>query len=188
MPSVTHVAARGALLSARIDRMLGASPLAQLQRAAAELARGDDYYLGALLQLERVETLEAISALPVCDAVAQAAEQREYGGIAMKARLLAARAALQAGEAAAAAARWRAAEPLLKSLQPADCYPLTAAAIGLEILRAAGEGRRAAELLADALVWLRQTALPQVPEAFRDGFLQRNPVNRALLAAEGRLR
>lgn len=188
MPSVTHVAARGALLSARIDRMLGAAPAHDLRRAAAELARGDDYYIGALLELERAETMDAPHAVAVCDAVAQAAEQREYGGIAMKARLLAARAALQAGDAASAAARWRHTEPMLKTLQPADCYPLTAAMIGLEILCAAGERQGAAVLLADALGWLRRTALPQVPEAFRDGFLHRNAVNRALLRAEGRLR
>ena len=35
-PSVTHVAARGALLAARIARLLGASPAADLQRAARD--------------------------------------------------------------------------------------------------------------------------------------------------------
>jgi hypothetical protein len=188
LPSVHHVAARGAILSARIDRMLGASPTAALQRAAAELARGDDYYIGALLELERAETLAAAEALALGDAVAQAAEQREYGGIAIKARVVAARAALQAGDAALAAARWSELEPSLATLQPADSYPLVPAAAGIEILLAAGERQRAAELASRALDWLRQVALPRVPEAFRDSFLNRNPVNRTLLAAESRLR
>ncbi len=188
MPSVTHVAARGALLSARIDRLLGASPLADLQRAAAELARGDDYYIGALLALERSETLEAAEAMSVSDAVAREAGQREYGGIAMKARLLAARAALRAGDLPSAAARWNELEQRLQALQPADCYPLAAAVIGIEILLAAGSKERAAAVLAGALAWLRETALPQVPQAYRESFLQRNPVNRALLNAESRLR
>ena len=144
MPSVTHVAARGALLSARIARLLGASPLAGLQRARAKLARGEDYYLGALLELERAETLEAAAALPVCEAVARAAGPREYGGIAVKARLLAARAALgvpaMPPRRPLAGASWSAAA----TLHAADCYPLAAAAIGIEILLAGGKSERAA--------------------------------------------
>ena len=34
--------------------------------------------------------------------------------------------------------------------------------------------------------WVRRTALPNVPAAFRESFLQRNPTNRALLAAADR--
>jgi hypothetical protein len=60
--------------------------------------------------------------------------------------------------------------------------------VGVEILRASGQSERAATILAEALVWLRLTALPQVPEAFRDSFLHRNVDNRALLTAETRLR
>jgi hypothetical protein len=33
---------------------------------------------------------------------------------------------------------------------------------------------------------VRRVALPQVPAEFRDSFLQRNPTNRALLAAADR--
>jgi len=34
--------------------------------------------------------------------------------------------------------------------------------------------------------WIRDTALPHVPEEFRDSFLHRNPTNLALLAAARR--
>lgn len=187
-PSVNHTAVRGAYLAARISRLLGSSPAADLKRAAAELARGDDYYVGALLELEQAETLDPAAALGVCDAVAQGAQQREYGGIEMKARLLAARAALRGGNAVSAAARWSELQVPRATLQAADCYPLTASAVGFEILMASGERERAAAELATAVRWIRDTALPQVPEAFRDSFLNRNPVNRSLLTAEGRLR
>ena len=187
-PSVWHVQARGAILAARIARQLGASPAADLQRAADALARGDDFYNRNLLELERSETLDAAEALAVCDAVAAAAEAREYGGIAMKARLLAARAALQSGQTAEAVARWDAAETLLSALHPADLYLPTAAAIGHEILQSAGASERAAHLLGDAVTWIRRTALPHVPEAFHESFLNRNPVNRTLLAAASRAR
>jgi hypothetical protein len=40
--------------------------------------------------------------------------------------------------------------------------------------------------LARGAQWVRRVALPQVPEEFRDSFLQRNPSNRALLAAADR--
>jgi uncharacterized protein with PIN domain len=182
------VAARGALLAARIARFLGSSPTVDLQRAREALARGSDYYIGALLELELAESIDAREALSACDAVAKAAEQREYGGIAMKARLLAAHAALRAGDAASALARWREQQGFLPTLHVADCYPPRAAAIGRDILLACGDADQAAQLLAAAVAWIRETALPQVPEAFRESFLDRNPVNRALLTAESRRR
>jgi hypothetical protein len=116
------------------------------------------------------------------------AEEREFGGIALKARVLAARAVLQAGDVTTAADRWDSLATQLDTLQPADSYPLLPAAVGVEILQASGQHERALALLAAALSWLRLTALPQVPDAFRDSFLTRNPVNRALLTAESRLR
>jgi DNA-binding SARP family transcriptional activator len=187
-PSVSHVAARGALLAARIDRLLGASPAVELARAADLLQRGGDFYMSALLDLERAATLPAVAALQLCEATAGAAEGREYGGIATKARLLAARATLEAGDRKAAGRRWSELQATLQTLQPADCYVLEPAAIGIEILAANGDGTAADAVLAAALGWLRQSALPQVPDAFRESFLQRNPVNRALLAAESRRR
>ncbi len=141
MPSVTHVAARGALLSARIDRLLGLSPLVGLQRAADELSRGEDYYIGALLELERAETLEAAAALPLCDAVARAAGRLEYGGIAVKARLLAARAALRAGDTASAAARWSELERL-RSLERTGAAVAGTAAGRLLSARCCGDRHR----------------------------------------------
>ncbi|HTN50425.1 MAG TPA: BTAD domain-containing putative transcriptional regulator [Burkholderiaceae bacterium] len=185
-PSVSHVAARGALLSGRIARLLGSSPATDLARAADELALSEDFYIGALLGLERTEMLDAHEALRTCDAIAGDAEQREYGGIALKARLLAVRSTLHGGDVGAAAARWAALQPSLASQQAADCSPVFAAAVGFEVLRAAGEHERAAAALAPAVAWLRQAA-SQVPEAFRDSFLDRNPVHRGVLTAATRL-
>jgi hypothetical protein len=187
-PSVTHVAARGALLAARIARLLGSSPAADLQRARDALARGEDYYIGALLELELAESIDAREALGACDAVADAAERREYGGLVMKAKLLAAQATLRSGDRASAVARWNDLQRFLATLHATDCYPPRAAAIGRDILLACGDADQAAQLLATAVAWIRETALPQVPDAFRESFLDRNPVNRALLTAESRRR
>jgi DNA-binding SARP family transcriptional activator len=187
VPSVSHVAARGALLAARIDRLLGSSPAANLERAEADLARADDFYMRALLQLERAESIAEVDAIDLCDGVRRRAAEREFGGIALKAGLVAARRALQRSDVAGAVARWDAITPELQRLQPTDWYPPNTAAIGFAILSAAGDHGRAAALLAEALAWLRSTALPQVPDAFRDSFLHRNPVNAALRHAEQRL-
>ena len=40
--------------------------------------------------------------------------------------------------------------------------------------------------LAHGAQWVRRIALPNVPDEYRDSFMQRNPTNRALLAAADR--
>jgi len=42
---------------------------------------------------------------------------------------------------------------------------------------------RATTLLAQEQAWVREAAARRVPASFRESFLERNPVNRALLAA-----
>jgi tetratricopeptide (TPR) repeat protein len=187
-PNVAHVAARGALLAARLARALGSSPAHDLQRAADALGRTPDFYVGAQLEIERAELLAPAEAVPLFDTVSRDADAREYGGVALKARLLAARAALQAGDAASAATRWAELERLRITLHPTDCYPPLLDAVGRDILLARRDHPGAARLLAAGVRWIRETALPHVPEAFRDTFQHRNPVNRALLTAASRTR
>ena len=184
-PNVAHVAARGALLAARLARALGSSPSHDLERATEALAKAPDFYVGAQLQLERAELLVPHQALPIFDNVVRDADAREYGGVALKARLLAARAALQSGDTASAIERWNEIERLRATLH-ADCYPPLIDAVGRDILIAHRDRAGAAKLLAAAIGWIHDTALPHVPEAFRDSFLHRNPVNRTLLTAASR--
>ena len=95
---------------------------------------------------------------------------------------------MRAGDAASAAERWDELEPLLVTQRATDLYPATAAAIGRDIFLARRDPDRAAACLARGVEWIQKNALPQVPEAYRDSFLNRNPVNRALLAAVSRAR
>ncbi|HEY6512963.1 MAG TPA: AAA family ATPase [Burkholderiaceae bacterium] len=53
--------------------------------------------------------------------------------------------------------------------------------------RALGDDALAARSLDAALAWIERCAREQVSAEFRSGFTQRNPVNRAVLAAAGRL-
>lgn len=185
-PSVAHVVARGVMLLARIARLLGSSPNDELERAQSRLQESSDYYIGALLQLERAEALDASAALSLSDSVAREAAEREYGGIALKAKLLAAQAALRGGDVDEAVSRWRGIAPG-QLLQATDNYPPRTVQIGVAILAADGKADAANELLATGVAWIN-SALAQVPDAFRDSFLHRNAVNRDLLAAARRLR
>jgi len=65
---------------------------------------------------------------------------------------------------------------------PAELWLHTARA-----LAAAGDVAHAAEVAEEGRHWLVTTAQTQVPPAYADGFLQANPVNRALLALAARL-
>lgn len=53
-------------------------------------------------------------------------------------------------------------------------------------LLVSGDDRHANEVLAQGRDWLHKTAAEQVPEAFRDSFLNRQPVHRELLALASR--
>ena len=54
----------------------------------------------------------------------------------------------------------------------------------------AADGDEVAALAAlkSAASWIGSVALPHVPDAFRDSFLNRNPINRAVLSAAKRLK
>lgn len=58
--------------------------------------------------------------------------------------------------------------------------------IAYEIFDAAGESAAAARALQRAVEWIEQSALPHVPDEYCDSFLNRNPVNRAILTAASR--
>jgi hypothetical protein len=73
-----------------------------------------------------------------------------------------------------------------EQVQPADLYFGHAWWLAAQVFEANGDGDQALMALAQGALWVRRTALPNVPEPFRDSFLQRNPTNCALLAAADR--
>jgi hypothetical protein len=58
--------------------------------------------------------------------------------------------------------------------------------IAVQVFDACGASDEVMTALGHGLRWIRQVALPHVPAAFRDSFLERNATNRALLAAATR--
>jgi tetratricopeptide (TPR) repeat protein len=55
--------------------------------------------------------------------------------------------------------------------------------IAAQAFKAAGDEQAFESALRRATDWIHQTALPQVPAEFKDSFLHRNPINRAVLTA-----
>jgi hypothetical protein len=56
-----------------------------------------------------------------------------------------------------------------------------------QCFEAAGDNAAAQRALQQGADWIRRTALPNVPAEFADSFLHRNPINRAILTAAGRV-
>jgi hypothetical protein len=121
-----------------------------------------------------------------CDDVLRLARQLEFDGVAMKARLLHAHAQSRAGQTAAAAAAMREIVAEMARVPAVDLYRGEAWWRAAQVFDAAGDSAPALMALARGTEWVRSVALPNVPEVFRDSFLQRNTTNRALLAAADR--
>lgn len=157
--------------------------LDQLAEALADGRRPD---LALHLRIERAAALEPAEALAELDAVRGAAQRIGHVGSVFAVHVRAAGAA--AGHDPSRARR-EALEALalhrrgLRStvLMPAEPWLHLARA-----LHAAGDPQAGA-VARQGADWVRSTAQEQVPEPFRDSFLQRNPVNRDLLAVAARL-
>lgn len=110
----------------------------------------------------------------------------ERYGVAMALQVHVARAALQAGRADQAA---QAAVALLarfaEGCAPDAVYRAEAWWLASRALAGVGREAEARQAMAQGVQWVIQHALPQVPAPFIDSFLNRNLVNRELLAAAG---
>ena len=185
-PPIAHVRARGATLAARLERALGHSGQGQIGQALAELSAGADPHIRMHALLEDTQGDDLAHTLQRIDEALSLAVQLEFAGVALKARLLRAHALSRAGRIEEAAAAMRELVPQVAEVQPADIYPGQVWWLAAQVFDASGDGDQALMALAQGAQWVRRVALPHVPEAFRDSFLQRNPSNRALLAAADR--
>jgi len=87
-------------------------------------------------------------------------------------------------EAHALAQEWA---PSLQEWPIGVLYPPMCGWVAYQVFEAAGDAAASHQALRGAVRWIEDTALPQVPAAFRESFLQRNPVNRTLLTTAGRV-
>jgi DNA-binding SARP family transcriptional activator len=185
-PPVDSVRARGAAVAARIERALARRGDATLGRALALLERGGDPHVRMHALLDEAAVLEPPAAAARCADVMRSAGELEFGGVVLRAGFLRVEALHRGGESEKALNEVRDFVARLDHTHPVDMYLPEAWWIAVQVFDAAGAVDEALLALAHATRWIRQVALPHVPEPFRDSFLNRNPVNRRLLAAADR--
>jgi DNA-binding SARP family transcriptional activator len=174
--------ARRLVVRARIARALGRDGLAELREADALLAGGPQR------SVDRVSAMLALAAaVPPDEALALArtarghclAQQLDAPALTALAREAAACAAQGDGAAAGAAARTAREDAV--GIWPHDLAPSEFWWLLAQAFDAAGQADAAHDAVQRGAAWLR-ASLPHVPEAYRDGFLHRQPLNRQLLA------
>ena len=185
-PTIDSVRARGAMLVGRLEAALGRPARPHVERALAILGPCGDVFIRMLALLEAALLLPPAQGAAECAAVEQMADGIEYLGIALKARLLRVRALLDVGDVARAIELLPEHDARFRGVNPADLYYGSVFLVSHLAWRAAGDGAAARRALEEGVAWVRQQALPNVPPPFRDSFLERNPVNRALLTAATR--
>jgi hypothetical protein len=139
-----------------------------------------------LAQLDHALTLPSEHAVACCEAVQRTAEELEYLGIAAKARFARARHLLRQLETHKAVSVLRELPHHLRGVLPVDMYRAEAWWIEFEVFSASGDLVDATTSLARAVDWINTVALPNVPDEFSDSFLNRNPINRAILTTATR--
>lgn len=169
------------LLQAETARLSGGDALTPIRAALARTPDRDDvYYRLAALFASAIVPAEEGEGLAT--GVAAWASVHQRLGMALAGHVRAAGCALAQQAVQRAIPHVEAALRLARDYEPDSFYLpelwLTAARVFLQ----AGAEAEAAAALRDGLAWLRRVADEEVPAAFRDSFLQRNPVNRDLLA------
>lgn len=159
----------------------------RLVDALAAMAGADRPIVRLAIQLEHCLHAEPAEAIKLSRCTIEEAEQRELPGFAVGARVRLVEALTRYGDAEAAAAVARVAVAALQlELAPPAFYVPEAWLALHAAFAASGDERSAARALDAGVIWIKGTALPHVPEPFRESFVHRNPVNRQLLTAVAR--
>jgi DNA-binding SARP family transcriptional activator len=176
---------RMTVLKRQMVRALGGGEqLPPLPDTALQQAPPDLRHLG---EIDKLGDASPAIALQELQRILTEAEQLDLLGTTVTAHALAAHRAAQLGQVDIARQHLARCEARLAQVWPVRSDPALTwleAAQACLALADSTEARRWALLGRD---WLSESARTQVPEAFRDGYLNRNPVNRQLLALAARL-
>jgi hypothetical protein len=107
-------------------------------------------------------------------------------GMVLAAHTRIARCALAQDATARALQHIEAAQRLSNEYDPDCFYRAEIWWVAAQTLRAAGRDADADRAIADGVAWINDIATSHVPDCYRDSFLNRNTVNRAMLAAASR--
>lgn len=183
-PSIRALALIG---TARLQRALGQPPGPEINEAMTLLDQHRQMDTDLMVQLQRASDAAGAAGAALAMRVALDAEARQFVPILIDAQCIACARLLEAGDAAMAASLAR---ELLLRTGSADPWMLYIGEIfwhAHRALTAAGDRAAALAALNRGLAWI-DTTLANVPDPFKDSFLNRNPFNRAILNAASRLR
>ncbi|MCA3217930.1 MAG: AAA family ATPase [Burkholderiales bacterium] len=162
--------------------------LATGQQAAEWIERAQPLYPdesgpGLPARVASLKVAAPADAVEAAGRLAETALARERFGVAMHAWIRQAEAATVLGRGETAVRAIERALALSPQHVPEGLYEAALWLGAVRAYRAAGRGDEADAALRSGSEWIMFKALPNVPPEFRDSFLNRNPVNRALLQA-----
>ena len=170
---------------AELQHMTDGDGLPLMREALRIVPNSDDIY-------HRITTLFATRLVPPDEGEALAAglaawaTNRERHGVALAGHVRAAACALALAAPNRAWPHVEAARHLAKTYLPDSFYLPEVWLVAGQVLDALGRAAEARRAVADGLAWVTRVHDSHVPAAFRDSFLQRNPVNRELQALAAR--
>lgn len=163
---------------------LSSRPALQPIRAALSLLGADvDDGNNRLVSLFASAVVPPAEGEPMATAIAAWAAARERFGMAIAAHVRAAGCALAQGATDRARPQIEAALRLFSGHEPDNFYRAELWWVAAQVMRAANREEHADRMLAAGRDWIMRIAAEHVRPEFRDSFLNRNPVNRALLGA-----
>jgi DNA-binding SARP family transcriptional activator len=175
------------LLQAWIARRTGQPALPLIRRAIEILGNDDRASVDILAHLELASELPPRDGAQLALQMTERARAREHLALEIDALTRACAALLSAGDPRRAAESARRLVGLIEQRTPWRIYVPEIHLTLYQCFEAVGDKAAAQGALRQGADWIRQTALPNVPAEFADSFLHRNPINRAILTAAGRL-
>jgi DNA-binding SARP family transcriptional activator len=178
----------GLLVEMQLARALGQSPQRAIDEALSLLPGGlRPERMRWRVDIERVRTQPAVQAAELMRENFRAAMAGRFWSLAAPSWALWIDALRRSGDTRTAAEQARLlARELAGGAPTHERMPLVIYAPEYHLILhrafdAAGDAAAAQAALRDGVAWIRDTALPHVPEEFRASFLERNEVNRTLL-------
>ncbi len=166
---------------AELAQQMGHDGLTLMRQALQIIPNSDDIYY-------RITSLFATRLVPAEEGEAMAASLavwaggRERYGVALAGHVRAGACALSLGASERALRHAQAALQLVRGYLPDSFYLPEVWLVAAQAMAALGLKAEARRATHEGQVWVRGVCAAHVPVEFRDSFLHRNPVNRALLA------
>jgi DNA-binding SARP family transcriptional activator len=172
---------------AEVARLAGGSALRPIRVALSMLGGDLDDGNNRLVSLFASAIVPPAEGESMATAIAAWAAARERFGMAIAAHVRAAGCAMARGAPDRARPQIEAALRLFADHEPDNFYRAELWWVASGAFRATGQDAQADRMLVEGAEWIRRIAAEHVTVEYRDTFLERNPVNRALLAAAGGL-